>query len=77
MSASIRKLIYWNGKDLPPGMSSLPVGLYAIEAQDDLSDETLSAVEESAHALDRGEGVSSEALDRELRAMIVAARKSA
>jgi hypothetical protein len=77
MSATVRKLIYWNGRDLPPGMSSLPVGLYAIESQDEVSNETLAALDEASDALDRGEGTSAESLDRELRQVIATARKTA
>lgn len=75
MSANVRKIIYWNGRDLPPGMSALPVGLYAIEAQDDVSPETLTALRDARDAIERGEGVDHEVVDRELRAALTHATK--
>jgi len=75
MSANVRKIIYWNGHDLPPGMSVLPAGLYAIEAQDDVSPDTLATLCEARDAVERGEGVAHEHVDRELRRVLAEASK--
>lgn len=76
MSATVRKIIYWNGKDLPPGFSSLPVGLYAIESHEDLglTPDALAELDASAAAIERGEGVSLDAVSRELKQTVAAAR---
>jgi hypothetical protein len=61
------RVLKWNGKDVPQELRSLPAGRYVVEAVDEtptLTPEEEAGLVEALHAIDRGEGESTQKVRR-------------